>query len=78
LDDDPARLSGFEGAKMLVDVTARHIFPNCPRYIPAMDGLEISANVPRPGHEPPEAAWKFRDYAKDHLPERDRKRLFET
>lgn len=76
LDHDPDRVAGFEGAKLLVDVTARHIFPNCPRYIPAMDGLEISANVPRPGHQPPEAVWKFRDYAKDHLPARDRQRLF--
>jgi uncharacterized protein len=76
LDDNPERLATFEGAKMIVDVTARHIFPNCPRYIPAMGGLDISPNVPRPGHEPPEAAWKFRDYAKDHLPERDRARLF--
>jgi uncharacterized protein len=76
IDQDPERLAGFEGAKMIVDVTARHIFPNCPRYIPAMDGLEISPNAPRPGHEPPEAVWKFRDYARDNLPERDRKRLF--
>jgi uncharacterized protein len=76
IDQDPERLAGFEGAKMIVDVTARHIFPNCPRYIPAMEGLEISPNVPRPGHEPPEAVWKFRDYARNNLPERDRKRLF--
>jgi uncharacterized protein len=76
LDDDPQRLVEFEGAKMIVDVTARHIFPNCPRYIPAMDGLEISANVPRPDHEPPDPAWKFRDYAKDNLPAEDMWRLF--
>lgn len=76
IDQDPERLAGFEGAKMIVDVTARHIFPNCPRYIPAMQGLEISPNVPRPGHEPPEAVWKLRDYARDNLPEQDRKRLF--
>lgn len=76
LDDDSARLASFEGAKMIVDVTARHIFPNCPRYIPAMDGLDISPHVPRAGHEPPDPAWKFRDYARDHLPELDRARLF--
>ncbi len=76
LNDDPARVAAFEGAKLLVDVTARHIFPNCPRYIPAMDGLDISPHVPRPDHEPPEPAWKFRDYARDYLPEADRERLF--
>ena len=76
LDEDPERLSSFEGAKMIVDVTARHIFPNCPRYIPAMDGVDISPHVPRAGHEPPDPAWKFRDYARDHLPEVDRARLF--
>jgi uncharacterized protein len=76
LDDNPARVATFEGARTIIDVTARHIFPNCPRYIPAMDGLDISENVPRPGHEPPDAVWKLRDYARDHLPERDRRRLF--
>lgn len=76
LDERPERLDGFEGARMIVDVVAHHIFPNCPRYIPAMEGLGISPHVPRPGHEPPDPAWKFRDYAKDHLPERDRARLF--
>ncbi|MDA0342383.1 MAG: pyridoxamine 5'-phosphate oxidase family protein [Proteobacteria bacterium] len=76
IDDDPARVAGFEGAKMLVDVTARHIFPNCPRYIPAMEGFALSENVPRPDYTPPDAVWKLRDYARDHLPAGDRERLF--
>jgi predicted pyridoxine 5'-phosphate oxidase superfamily flavin-nucleotide-binding protein len=54
------------GAQLIVRVTARAIFPNCPRYIPGMQLVEPSLYAPRPGHEPPEPAWKgfadFKDY----------------
>jgi hypothetical protein len=47
-------------------VTARAIFPNCPRYIPTMQLVEPSSYAPRPGVEPIEPAWKgfgdFKDY----------------
>ena len=47
------------GAQLIVRVTARAIFPNCPRYIP-------SIYAPGPNLEPPEPAWKsfadFKDY----------------
>jgi uncharacterized protein len=76
LDENPVRLAEFDGAKIIVDVTARHIFPNCPRYIPTMEEGGVSPHAPRPGHEPPDPAWKFRDYAKDNLPEKDMRRLF--
>ena len=35
--DDPA-MRDFAGAQMLVRVSARAIFTNCPRYIPSTDG----------------------------------------
>jgi hypothetical protein len=55
------------GAQLIVRVTARAIFPNCPRYIPSMQLVEPSTYAPRPGHEPPEPAWKgFADF-KDHV-----------
>jgi len=76
IDDDPARLACFEGTKMLVDVNARHIFPNCPRYIPAIEGFALSEYVPRPDYTPPDPAWKFREHVRDHLPTEDRRRLF--
>jgi hypothetical protein len=53
------------GAQMIVRVTARAIFPNCPRYIPTMNLLEPSIYVPQPKCDPPEPAWKGFDSFKD-------------
>jgi uncharacterized protein len=51
------------GAQLIVRVTARAIFPNCPRYIPSLQLVEPSAYAPRAGSEPPEPAWKgFADF----------------
>jgi len=64
--DDPL-LAHTVGAQLIVRVTARAIFPNCPRYIPAMQLVEPSVYAPRPGIDPPEPAWKtFADF-KDHV-----------
>lgn len=64
--DDPM-LGKTVGAQLMVRVTARAIFPNCPRYIPTMQMTEPSIYAPRPGCEPPEPAWKgFADF-KDHV-----------
>ena len=61
--DDPL-MADTVGAQMIVRVTAVAIFPNCPRYIPAMQLVEPSVYTPRPGHEAPEPAWKsFPDFA---------------
>src|SRR6202142_1112379 len=46
------------GAQLIVRVTARAIFPNCPRYIPTMQLVEPSIYAPRPNHDAPEPAWK--------------------
>src|SRR5437016_5565085 len=55
------------GAQMIVRVTARAIFPNCPRYIPKMQLVEPSIYAPRPGGDFPEPKWKsFADF-KDHV-----------
>ena len=58
-------LQNFPGAQMLISVTARAIFPNCPRYIPSADGP--SPYSPRPGYEPPEPAWKSFDVFKEFV-----------
>jgi len=50
---------------LIVRVTARAIFPNCPRYIPTMLLVEPSIYTPRAGYEPPEPAWKGFDSFKD-------------
>jgi predicted pyridoxine 5'-phosphate oxidase superfamily flavin-nucleotide-binding protein len=60
--DDPL-LARTVGAQLIVRVTARAIFPNCPRYIPTMQLIEPSIYAPRPGFETPEPAWKgFADF----------------
>ena len=63
-DNDPL-LSDTVGAQLIVRVTARAIFPNCPRYIPTMQSIEPSKYVPRAGQEAPEPAWKGFDDFKD-------------
>lgn len=64
--DDPL-IAQTVGAQLIVRVTARAIFPNCPRYIPAMELTELSVYAPRAGHEAPEPAWKGFDLFKDAI-----------
>jgi uncharacterized protein len=64
--DDPL-LGATVGAQLIVRVSARAIFPNCPRYIPAMTLTEPSIYAPRPGCEPVEPAWKGFDAFKDYV-----------
>jgi uncharacterized protein len=68
LHDDPELLAGFEGAQLVVKVRARHIFPNCPRYIHRMTLVERSAYTPRAGHVAPTPEWKKMDVFRDYLP----------
>lgn len=64
--DDPL-LAATVGAQLMVRVRARAIFPNCPRYIPAMELVEPSVYAPRPGCAPVEPAWKGFDDFKDYV-----------
>jgi len=64
--DDPL-LAQTVGAQMIVRVTARAIFPNCPRYIPKMQLAEPSVYVPQPGRDPVEPAWKGFDIFKGYV-----------
>jgi predicted pyridoxine 5'-phosphate oxidase superfamily flavin-nucleotide-binding protein len=68
--DDPL-LAHTVGAQLIVRVTARAIFPNCPRYIPSMQLIEPSVYAPRPGCEPPEPAWKSFEAFKDYVHPRE-------
>lgn len=69
--DDPL-LGEFSGAVFLVRVTARRIFPNCPRYIHRMRLVEHSVYAPQPEHVPPVPEWKKSTQFRDSLPARDR------
>ena len=65
-DQEPL-LDQTVGAQLIVRVTARAIFPNCPRYIPTMQLGEPSVYAPRAASEAPEPAWKgFKDF-KDYV-----------
>ena len=76
---DHPRLTDYPGAKMIVRVTAREIFPNCPRYIPNLSAgrdTDLSAGraseyLPEKGQPLAKPAWKDRDYIKPILPEQD-------
>jgi predicted pyridoxine 5'-phosphate oxidase superfamily flavin-nucleotide-binding protein len=65
------RLADYKGAKMMVRLRAREIFPNCPRYIPDLAAGTESVYLPGadgPGEKP---AWKERDYIRPILPGAD-------
>ena len=66
--DDAEALARHHGAQLVVRVRARRIFPNCPRYIHKIAGAALSADAPRPGHEPPAAAWKSMPILADVMP----------
>lgn len=56
-DDHPA-LPDYPGAQRIVEVTARHIYPNCPRYVPHMQEISPSRHVPSEGKDQPTPEWK--------------------
>jgi uncharacterized protein len=67
---DDALLKDIPGAQMIVRVTARAIFPNCPRPIPQLTLGEPSVYTPKPDVTPVEPAWKTFDMFKDVVPPR--------
>ena len=71
IDFKHPRLAEYPGAKMMVRLAAREIFPNCPRYVPDLAGGRASEYLPGaegPGTRP---AWKDRDYIRPILPGAD-------
>ena len=69
LRDDPL-MAEMAGAQMIVRVKPSTIFPNCPRYIPAMTLKEHSIYAPKPGTAPTEPAWKAMACFDDVVPPR--------
>jgi hypothetical protein len=67
--DDPL-MASFAGAQLLVRVTALHIFPNCPRYIPDLASGAPSQYIPRAGEAPVEPGWKRSGDFRDVVPPR--------
>ena len=71
VSSDDSAIGLFPGAQLLVRVTPRHIFPNCPRYIPQMQLVEASPYVPRAGCTAPVPNWKKRPQFNEVLPAGD-------
>jgi len=68
---DDAAMELFPGAQLVVRVVPRHVFPNCPRYIPKMQMVEPSKYVPRAGCSAPVPKWKTWPQFKEVLPASD-------
>lgn len=64
--DDPLLVETV-GAQLIVRVTARAIFPNCPRYVPEMQMIGPSVYAPQAGCEVSEPAWKSYEDFKDYV-----------
>ncbi len=58
LVDEPSAVARFRGAQLVVRIHIEQLFPNCGRYVHPMESGSPSPDAPRPGHEPPAAAWK--------------------
>jgi hypothetical protein len=63
-DADPL-MNETVGAQLIVRVTARAIFPNCPRYIPNMEMTGPSIYTQQAKCDPVEPNWKKSDDFKD-------------
>ncbi|HVN50783.1 MAG TPA: pyridoxamine 5'-phosphate oxidase family protein [Acidimicrobiales bacterium] len=66
--DEPDLVARWEGAELIVTVTAERIFPNCPRYIHPRTLIEHSPFAPRADYVPPIPEWKHMDAFRDFLP----------
>ena len=71
LTDDPL-LADIPGAQLLVRVTPRDIFPNCPRYIPTLTVTAPSVHAPEADKPTVEADWKAYPMFADVVPPRRR------
>lgn len=65
--DEHPLLADFPGAKRIIEVETRHIYLNCPRYVPKMTLVEDSAYIPKKGKEQPVPPWKQKPGIKEAL-----------
>src|SRR5206468_2512664 len=71
IDPDDPLMKEYPEAQFIVRVTAREVFPNCPRYIHRMQRVQRSEFVPRADCPTPVPDWKRSEWAFDALPEDD-------
>jgi len=67
--EDPL-LAEWPGGQLLVRVRPTHVFPNCPRYIPAMRVETPSPYLPHRGERPKEPVWKDNPAWREVVPPR--------
>lgn len=68
ITSEDALRSHWPEAKLVVRVSVRETFPNCPRYIHKMALVEASEFVPNTQCETPAAPWKKLEIVADVLP----------
>jgi predicted pyridoxine 5'-phosphate oxidase superfamily flavin-nucleotide-binding protein len=56
--DDHELLADYPGAHRIVSVRVKHVYPNCPRYVPQMKLVQASRHLPKEGEEQPVPEWK--------------------
>ena len=71
IDEHDKVLKEYPEAQFIVRVTAREVFPNCPRYIHEYRLVKRSRFVPKAGCSTPVPGWKRSGWARDVLPEDD-------
>lgn len=64
---DPDVVAAHHGAEAVLTVRVTAVFENCPRYLHDTSGRP-STHCPRPGHEPPNPAWKLKPEYEALLP----------
>ena len=71
IDVDDPLIDQWPRAQLVVRVTTKRVYPNCPRYIHHCTLVERSRFVPRAEAAPPVPDWKRMDWACDVLPADD-------
>lgn len=71
IDPEDPLMADYPEAQMIVRVSVRETFPNCPRYIHKMQLIEESAFIPKAGCTTPQPPWKSLALVADVLPARD-------
>jgi predicted pyridoxine 5'-phosphate oxidase superfamily flavin-nucleotide-binding protein len=71
LDPADPLLDAFPGAKLVVRVQVRHVFPNCRRYVHRYELVEPLPFVPAASGDAPVPDWKRHPWFDGALPEGD-------
>ena len=71
VDPQDPLVATYAGAKLVVRVRARAVFPNCRRYVHTHGPAQRSVFVPVDGEQPPVPDWKLDEWFEGTLPAGD-------